>query len=291
MDCTLTWTPEEGFVMDAAASSPEVEVSLKGVSVPADGTAELGQGVALHRLDVLFKGEAVVDGAMGQIQDASVRYEGEHLVLDVRVEEVESGEVLVEQFRAKCVMPEGVPASGGPRPVSIDEDELDWEDEETLEQMVMSPPAPKSTSELEEEEDPAPQKGEGVDAEPSGASDVTVSQEEEGQAPASGMNRLLRALLNVGDEDEEEEKGPDDQTMGLKEQGLGFLRILLAQDALEIEEGHEVGEIAEGVGLILSKDTSSEVLAETLSNWLLEQPAVGDLFVGDEDLEAMLDQW
>jgi hypothetical protein len=157
--------------------------------------------------------------------------------------------------------------------------------------MVMSPPAPKSTSELEEEEDPAPQKGEGVDAEPSGASDVTVSQEEEGQAPASGMNRLLRALLNVGDEDEEEEKGPDDQTMGLKEQGLGFLRILLAQDALEIEEGHEVGEIAEGVGLILSKDTSSEVLAETLSNWLLEQPAVGDLFVGDEDLEAMLDQW
>ena len=274
--------------MDAVASTPDLEVSLKGVGVPADGQVKLGQGVALHRLDVLFKGEAVVEGSIGQIQDASVRYEDGHMVLSVRVEDVESGEVLEEQFRAKCEMPDGAPPSGGPCPESIDEDDLDWEDEETLEQ-IMSPDTsgptalPVSEGPLALPVAPARSQQESLNAE--------AEEGAEEEVPSSGMDRLLRALLGAEDDDEEEAREPDDQTMGVWEQGLGFLQILLGQDALEIEEGHEVNEIAEGVGTILSRDASSEVLAETLSNWLLEQPAVGDLFIGDEDLASMLEQW
>ena len=287
MDCTLTWTPEEGFVMDATASSPEVEIALRGVGVPADGSTELAQGVTLHRLDVLFKGEAVVEGSMGQIQDATVRYEDGQVVLDVRVEDVESGEMLEEQFRAPCAMPDGVPEGGGPRPGPIDEDDLDWEDEETLEQVVMAPEPPQPSSIDHEDEAVlvAPEQKDAAEH----AGPPPVADPPEGEP--SGMDRLLRALLNVEEEGKEEERGSDDQTMALDEQGIGFLEILLAQDALEIEEGHVVDEIAGGVGAILSRDASSEVLAETLSNWLLDQPAVGDLFIGDEDLASLLEQW
>ena len=288
MKCTLTWTPEEGFVVDIASTTPELEVSLAGVGVPADGTQELEKGVALHRLDVLFKGEAVVEGAMGQIQDASVRYEDGHLVVEVRVEDVESGEILEECLRGSCAMPEGAPESGGPKAEVIDEDALDWEDDETIEQMVMSPP-PAGTQPI----GPALEVDTGAPEEktPSAAPASTPeSAPDELRTAGGGLGRLLQALLEDGEE-EEAPNDPDDQTLGVRAQGLAFLEILMAQDALELEEGHELEELAVGAGSVLAADASPDTMAASLSNWLLDQDAVGDLFIGDEDLATLLAQW
>ena len=63
------------------------------------------------------------------------------------------------------------------------------------------------------------------------------------------------------------------------------------REALEIEDGHELAELVDGTVDVLAMRVPTEVQAGQLSEWLLEQDAVADLFVDDEELGTLLEQW
>src|SRR5690606_15567118 len=62
-----------------------------------------------------------------------------------------TGGLLPFTTRQPVRLPAGAPRSGGPRPQPADEDELDWEDETTLEQMVVNGPEAPVRAERDEE--------------------------------------------------------------------------------------------------------------------------------------------
>ena len=69
------------------------------------------------------------------------------------------------------------------------------------------------------------------------------------------------------------------------------MELLIARDALELEEDFEISALVDGVMPILAMQVPPSRMAEILSEWLLEQDAVADLYVGDEDLAEILEQW
>ena len=281
--CTLNWTSDRGFELDLDVVVDDVALSMAAVPVPADGTVELGVGVDLFPLDVLFKSQVVIDGEPGQVQQATVRLVGSALEITARVEDVETGEIVPVSLK----VPAGVPASGGPKPQPADEDELDWEDETTLEKMVVEP----------------------GDKSPSGASGG-------GDEPSpKALQALLRALVNGPDDeltdeqpledDEEAEVAPprllskppaaasdiDDQSMTAEAEARSLLELLVNGDNLELEEDHEIEELVDGVKSLLARALPPEGKATRLSAWLLDHEAVADLFIGDEDLAEILAEW
>ncbi len=285
--CTLTWFADRGFELTLEVTTEEVVLRLDAVPVPADGTIELGEGVELHRLDVLFKASVMIEGEPGQVHEAQVKIAEEggkpRLLLDTRCEDVETGEILPFKAELSVVLPPDAPASGGPRPKPLDEDELDWDDETTLEALVVSGPDP-------------------------------VPAEEPPEAGSRGLKALLEALANIDDEEEEaptpapEEglnghaptmpqgvveppRAEGDQWMGAAEEARGLLQLLLQGENLELEEGCSVDALVAGTVAVLALDVGAEAKATKLSGWLLEQDSVADLFIGDEELAAILEQW
>ncbi len=289
--CTLHWYADRGFELDVDVSNDEMTLRMMGVPVPADGTIELGQGVELDRLDILFKSQVDIEGAPGQVHEASVRLEGSSkLLLDAKLEDVETGDILPLKAELPLTLPDGVPASGGPKPDPTNEDELDWEDETTLEKMVLQPPEVEAAAAASTSSDPAP--------------------------PSGGFQALLRALVDGPDDDSEEVEPPEplpapvqplpeglepddepsapsaqDQSMSAEDEAAGLLNLLINGDHLELEEGHEVSELAAGASDILALPISGENKAPRFSEWLLDQPAVADLYIADDDLAEILDQW
>ena len=279
--CTLNWNPERGFELDLDVEADDVTLRMIGVPVPADGTLELSQGVELHRLDVLFKSHVEVDGEPGQVHECTVRLEGQALAIEARVEDVETGEIVPVKASVPVRMPAGVPEAGGPKPQPADEDELDWEDETTLEKMVVEPgdrsPAPAPAS---------------------------------GEPSAKGLQALLKALVD-GPSDEltdevdltgeaplppppapvVDEAEAEDQSMSADREALALIELLVNGDNLELEDDHEAMELTHGVAAVLALPFSAERKAGQLSEWLLEQDAVADLYIGDEDLAEILEQW
>ncbi len=281
--CTLTWFADRGFELTLEVTTDEVVLRLDAVPVPADGTAELGGGVELHRLDVLFKASVMIEGEPGQIREAQVRLvEGEggpQLHLDARCEDVETGEILPLEAELAVAVPGEAPEAGGPRPKPLDEDELDWDDETTLEALVVGGP------------------------------EASTPEGDPPEAGARGLKALLEALANIDDEDlppeglneglngrhparpTEPERSEGDQSMGAAEEAQGLLELLLRGENLELEEGCAVGALVEGTAAVLALELSPEAKASQLSSWLLDQDSVADLFIGDEDLAAILEQW
>src|SRR5690606_30899791 len=106
--------------------------------------------------------QADVHGEPGQLVEAHVRLveeDGrEHLELTARIEDVETGGLLSFRAHEPVRVPPGVPARGGPRPKPADEDELDWEDETTLEQLVVNAPEAPARPERDDDE-PIPARG------------------------------------------------------------------------------------------------------------------------------------
>ncbi|MFT5459781.1 MAG: hypothetical protein ACI9K2_006296, partial [Myxococcota bacterium] len=208
------------------------------------------------------------------------------------VEDVETGQLVDVTAPLPVVLPDGVPEAGGPRPPPTDEDSLDWEDEHTLESIVMAAPAPP--------EPPAEQVAD------DGAS---VSQK--------GFERLLEAILaNPEDEEEgdsevaalpnsptpvpapapappvaDESDEADDQLMDPDEEAAGLLGVMIAREALELEEDFGLESLIAGTRTILELPTGPERKAVALSEWLLDQPAVADLYIGDDDLAELLAEW
>jgi hypothetical protein len=296
--CTLRWFSDRGFELDLDVEGHDVALRMVGVPIPSDGTAELRSGpIELDRLDVLFKAQADVEGEPGQVQEASVQLvavEGvDSVQLTAKVEDVETGELHALTVAVPVVVPAGCPEVGGPRPTPRAEDELDWEDETTLEQMVVNGPE----GHLRDVED-----------------------ESEGADEAVGLQRLLRALADLGQGEnaegeepppavEPEENDPDteptvqmmtsdilaeadgDQSLSEDAEARALLDLLIGREALELEEDGTVSMLVPGAASLLALETSSDHKARAFSSWLLEEPAVADLYIDDEALAALLEQW
>jgi len=301
---TLKWFADRGFELDVEVADEGVALRLVGVPIPVDGTKELRKGAELDRLDILFKASVEIEGEPAQLQDARVQLVTEEghdaLDIDARCEDVETGEVIPFRVRLDISVPREAPAEGGPRPTPTNEDDLDWEDETTLENLVVN--APETTA-TEEPEPPAPEVAPGS---------------------GKGLQALLEALARLDDEDTDESAvedegvrtdpkgtgrsgrptpspGPnvppeptpdeDDQSLGLEDEARGLLDLLVRQESLEIEEGADVADLVEGVAHILAATLSPEAKATRLSEWLLAREEVADLYIGDEDLAGLLERW
>ena len=305
--CTLNWHADRGFELDVDVSNDEMALKMMGVPVPADGTIELAEGVELDRLEILFKAQVDIEGVPGQVHEATVRLAGDKLLLDAKLEDVETGDILPLQATFDVALPSDVPERGGPKPVPTNEDELDWEDETTIEKMVMQPPE--------------------VEAVATGKS----GRDTESPSGSAGLQALLKALVDGPDDDfteehdlldlpepvkplppgldlepapeatpdapaepaaePEAEPEPGDQSMSAEGEAKSLLDLLVRGEHLELEEDHDTAEMAAGAAEILELPISPEKKATHLSEWLLEQDAVADLYIGDDDLAEILTQW
>ena len=287
--CALNWYSDRGFELDLESAGEEISIRLVGVPVPADGLVELHAApIALFSLDILFKAQVDIEEDPGQFQDAAVQLTtldgASTLILTGNIEDVETAQILAYKVEVPVAVPSGAPQAGGPRPSATLEDDLDWEDETTLEKMVVA--APEST--------PA----------------ATPPKRVQDEGGHGGLQALLKALANIDDEDdpgpasteeapkppppepaaEDEEEGAD-QTFSADQEARGLLQLMIARDALELEEDFEISALVDGVVPILAMRVLPMKMAEILSEWLLEQDAVADLYVGDEDLAEILEQW
>jgi hypothetical protein len=284
---TLTWQSAVGFELDLTADLEDIRLRFAAVPVPADGTIELAEGVELNKLDILFKCQAVIDGAPAQLQDAKVAVSDGTLLLNAHLEDVENGLLYPLETSLACPMPPGVPESGGVRNTSPDEDDLDWGDETTFEAIAGDVP---DAALLTEDFDPNP-----------------APAEKDGGG-GSGLAALLAALKNIDDDEEvppddddapdddawappPEENSPGDQKMSAVQEAQSLVDILVGREELELEDGYTSDALAGGVADILKLPFSDEAKATRLSEWLLEAPAVADLFIDDESLAKLIAEW
>jgi len=293
---TLKWFSDRGFELDLTADLEDIQLRFAALPVPADGSEELALGVELNKLDILFKCQAVIDGASAQLQDATVAVKNGKLLLNAGLEDVENGLLYPLETEIPVLMPSGVPESGGPRNQSPDEDELDWGDETTFEAFVGElPDAALLTEERELDGSPVP--------------------EEDLPAPPKGLTALLEALKNLDDEEDDLEAPPaeedpplpadagaakqtladgsklSDQKMDEVGEAISLIELLIRREDLELEEDHHPADLGRGVAEILSMPISYDAKAASLSEWLLEQPAIADIYVDDETLSELLSQW
>lgn len=302
--CTLNWYPDRGFELDLDAENDEVTLRMVAVPVPVDGTGELSAApVPLDRLEILFKAQVDVLGEPGQLQEAQVqlvqRDGRSHLELAAKVEDVETGDLIPLTASVPVEVPPEAPEAGGPRPKPPDEDELDWEDETTLEQMIVNPPEPGGR-------EPSDDKPAGGGLKALLAALENLGDEGEGdddEPPLPGLAELMgkgsaAAPPAAADEIPEEpepdavvEGAPGDQIISPEEEAAGLLQLLIDRDGLELEDDFSVEDLVPGVVQILAGPSSTEAKAGALSAWLLDHPAVADLYLADEDLAEILEQW
>lgn len=314
--CTLNWYPDRGFELDLDVENEEIAVRMAAVPIPVDGTVALRAGaIDLNRLEILFKAKVDIDGEPAQMQEATVQLVddgADHLIaLSARVEDVETGEILPFDAKVAATVASDAPDAGGPQPEPPDEDELDWEDETTLEQMIVN--APEATS--REEADARRSTGGGGlqallhalanlddDLDPEAPADAELHEVPAPEPPADAppepepeadpLAGLLRGVLGgANGPDAPDEPDADDQSISPIDEALGFAKLLLDRGDLELEEGSEAAELASGMVPILELPVSAESKAAALSAWLLDQDGVADLFIDDEDLAALLEQW
>lgn len=303
----LRWYPERGFELDLNAVIGEVEIILVAVPLPADGTVELRAGeLELDKLEILFKAQVDVGGAPGQLTEANVTLSRkgatEVMTLKAVVEDAETGEVHDVSVEVPVHVPEVAPDAGGPRPSPADEAELDWDDDDTHEAFFKDPLT---------QEDPLPVASRSREADDEDPDEAPPSSAER------GFDRLLRALLSedskldedppepasqrvtsggtvlslVGEEDEDEAGGQAPQAVHDPADALGLLTYLLEREALELEDGHTVDELLPGVAPLLATERPSGARAADISEWLFSQDAVAELYIGDDDLAALIDRW
>lgn len=323
--CTLDWHADRGFELELDLTDGELSIRLATVPVNADGTAELERGVDLDRLDILFKASVELQGETAQLLDARIVLlrDGRQslLQIDARCEDVETGSVIPFQGRVPVRLPSGVPVAGGPRPVPTNEDELDWDDETTLEQLVVKAPETSGRHKAAHRDDDGDGRSDDDDA------------DDEPPPPAGkarGLQALLEALAQIDDDTDDEDDEPSlptprppaapratpaksspapkpppsassrlvaaereegDQSLGAKGEARALLDLLVSGDNLEVEDDADLDELAAGVAKILALPGSSEGKAARLSEWLLQQDGVADLFIGDDDLAELLERW
>ncbi|MEQ1567223.1 MAG: hypothetical protein ABMA64_16400, partial [Myxococcota bacterium] len=208
---TLHWYQDRGFVLDVEAAEEDVALRLDAVPVPADGTLELRAGVKLDRLDILFKASIEIQGEPAQLHEARIQLvtDGGRFVLeiDAQCEDVETGDIVPLRLTVPIEVPSGAPEKDGPRPVPTDEDDLDWEDDNTLEQLVVNAPetpnsedrevSPRRGARLSDTPEPAPSRV--ATPEPARGSTPKGGSRAKASAPPSdkGFHALLEALSRL----------------------------------------------------------------------------------------------
>lgn len=287
----LGWDDSRGFELDLVAESDGVLVRMAGVPVAADGTdALVARAVELHRLEILFKADVDLDGVPGQLQEATVQLRGGQLAFEAKLEDAETGESQAFSATVPCEVSRMAPKSGGAVAQTVEEEELDWEDENTLEQLF-GDVMPMSTSEVRE---PEPEPG------PSGGGFAALLKALAGADPDSHQpteevsKRDVAAPNSAPFENDpmpEIDFAAPPAAFSVEAEALSFLKLLIDNDHLELAEDHEPDELVSGLAPILALNAGPAIKASTLSNWLLEQDAVEELYMDDESLEELLAQW
>lgn len=307
---TLHWTSDKGFTLDLDYSEEDVTVRFMAVTVPADGTDRLREEpVGLFSMDMLFNTHVDVGHAPGQLHSATVHLVDDNLVLAADLEDAETGQQRAWSVQVPVVVPAAAPASCGFVAAEPAEDDLDWEDDGDFEMpagMPAMPPAPSAAGAAT-----ATASGGGGDAgmeallrslmksgPPAAAADVEEpddaalaaleSEDQEDDSADDGISSaLLAALLGGADDDDEDDDSPGDDL----EHAVNFLQLLVNREGLALEPGFTVHDLAAGAAPILMSSVPAERMATQLSNWLLEQDSVEELYIDDESLEAILEQW
>jgi hypothetical protein len=120
-------------------------------------------------------------------------------------------------------------------------------------------------------------------------------------AADGGIDRLLSALFNGGgggggeaeadDEDAAELDDDVDAQPAIDPSALAFLNLLLEHELIELTETGDKGRVANGMAIFLEPGDSARRRAEALTDWLLEQDDVEDVFADDETLIKLLKRW
>ncbi len=277
---TLHFDRDHGFELDLAADESSISLRCDRLPVRVDGTIALSAGpVALDRLDVLFKASATMDGEPAQLHGATLQLVDGVLVLHTEVEDVETGDVVDFDLRIPVSVPADAPASGGPLAPALDEDELDWADETTMERVLGS------------DSEAAPARGR-----------------------AGGLASLLQAIRTAGEGEDEEadggeldgdeegedgdefdtDDGPFDPAPApnpIRDESRSLVDIMLKQEWLAIAEDADVDALADAIAPVLGGRGSAETKAARIGDVLLSHPAVDEVFVDDDALAEFLERW
>lgn len=288
----LHWDPKIGFELDVDVTAGPVAIRMVRVPVPADGTKRLRESpVELYALDTLFKSHVDVAGAPGQVNEVKVQLDGEQLSLTAVVEDAETGETSPLDVKLPLQMADDAPDTGGPMPKPPDEDDLDWEDEETFDRLFEG--SPEATA-----------------SEPPAGDDDT----DEAEPARGGLSALLKALMSEDLDAGLEEPEPKTPTkaeprpepppppppqpaaggsmlMDSNAEARAFLQLLVDQEHLELVEDASADTLVAGTVELLAKQIGPEAKASALADWLMEREEVEELYIDDESLAALLDQW
>ena len=67
--------------------------------------------------------------------------------------------------------------------------------------------------------------------------------------------------------------------------------MLIQAEDLELEEGFSVDDLVAGAAPIVAGMKPSGQKATALSEWLFQQDSVAELYMDDESLASLLEQW
>jgi len=102
------------------------------------------------------------------------------------------------------------------------------------------------------------------------------------------LAELLDALMGGGalEKDEPEEEEEDDPFAAPE-----LLELLLKEGHVELEEGADQRSLARGISQQLALERTPAGQARKLSEWLLCQDCVEEVYIDDDSLEALLAAW
>ncbi|MCO4743176.1 MAG: hypothetical protein KC912_00205 [Proteobacteria bacterium] len=280
----LGWTEKRGFELDLAANEDGVLVRMTGVPVAADGTDALtANAIELHRLEILFKADVDISGTPGQLQEATIQIRGSKLAFTAKIEDAETGESQDFASETALQVAVGAPKAGGKIAASVEEEELDWEDENTLEQLF-GDVMPMSTSEVRK---PKPEPG------PAGGGFAALLKALAGADPDGhhATQEVARPSPAPFQNDPLPDLEPPSPAFSVEQEAKSFLALLLEHEHLELVEGHTMDELVSGLAPLLAAGVGPVSKASALSNWFLEQDAVEELYIDDESLAGLLEAW
>lgn len=291
---SLSYSAQGGIKLDLDGTIDGISVRFMGVSVPAEGLAALRKApVALFEMDLLFSTHIDLGDAPGQLHTGAVQIDGDALVLSGELEDAETGQSSQWKARFALQLDGSVPEEGGTVLDEPAEDAFDFDDDEddmampkgegggmeALLRTLMKTPPGAGDDDFDEPSDEA-----------LAALESEEGEDEDDDEDDTGMSsQLLAAILGASSVEPEaasQAHHDDDLT-----HAVNFLQLLVDREGLELEEGASLEALAEGAAPIILSEGRADKRATQLSNWLLDQPGVEELYIDDESLEGLLDQW
>ena len=137
-------------------------------------------------------------------------------------------------------------------------------------------------------EEPSAEELAALEAEMSG---VEYEEEEEdfddeSEGDMGGLEALLRAASQSA-----ASATPTCQTLTEVDEAMGFLKILIEEQHLELEPGTDLRALAASATRYICGNENSEFRAKELIAWLLKAEGVYDIFCKDEVIVDLLAQW